>query len=47
MKSGISKAEFAQQLSFELEEKFSNNSENLRDLLPLYLVEAIEYVTGD
>lgn len=47
MKSSISKAEFAQQLSFELEEKFSNNSENLRDVLPLYLVEAIEYVTGD
>ena len=43
----ISKAEFAQQFAIDLEEKYLNyKSNNLNELLPKYLVEAIEYVTS-
>lgn len=40
-----SKADFAQKLACELEEKFAGKSESLRKMLPQYIVEAIEYVT--
>ena len=40
-----SKAEFAQQFAFELEENSAGQSTNLKKLLPKYLVQAIEYVT--
>lgn len=41
------KADFAQQLAFELEEAFASKPEELRMALPTYLVDAIEYVAGE
>lgn len=41
----VSKAEVAQYLSFILEEKYSQDSSALRNKLPRYIVDAIEYVT--
>lgn len=41
-----SKAEFSQQLAMELEEKYCSRGDVLRELLPSYLVEAIDYVVG-
>lgn len=43
-KKGTSKADFAQYLSFELEKNFSEKTEALKNVLPQYLVDAIEYV---
>jgi putative ATP-dependent endonuclease of the OLD family len=45
MKKTASKAEFAQQLSFELEAAFADASDELGTMLPPYLVDAIKYVT--
>lgn len=39
-----SKADFAQQLAYDLEQKYKNKADELRGKLPAYLVEAIEYV---
>ena len=39
-----SKAEFAQQLAYELEKSFAGKSDELRQMLPDYLIEAVEYV---
>lgn len=44
-KNITSKADFAQQLAYELEEKYSGKANELRQILPKYLVGAIEYVT--
>ncbi|PRR76607.1 ATP-dependent nuclease [Clostridium thermopalmarium] len=44
-KKKASKADFAQQLAFELEESFSNKGDDLKEILPKYLLDAIEYVT--
>lgn len=46
-KKTASKADFAQQLAFELEETFAGKSDKLRKALPTYLVNAIEYVAGE
>ena len=46
-RGGISKAEFSQELAFELEAKFFGKSAELEKVLPAYLVEAIKYVTGE
>lgn len=46
-KKTASKADFAQQLAFELEETFAGKSDELRKVLPTYLVNAIEYVAGE
>ena len=46
-KKTASKADFAQQLSFELEETFTGKSDELRKMLPTYLVNAIKYVAGE
>lgn len=45
-KKATSKADFAQQFAFELEEVFAVNSDVLRDVLPTYLVDAIKHVAG-
>ena len=45
MKKTASKADFSQQLAFELEKAFPVGSAELKGILPTYLVEAIEYVT--
>ena len=42
-----SKADFAQQFAFELEETFNGKLEKLNEALPSYLVEAIKYVTEE
>jgi len=42
-----SKADFAQQFAFELEETFTGKLEELNEALPSYLVEAIKYVTEE
>lgn len=39
-----SKADFAQQLAYDLEQKYKDKPDELRGKLPEYLVEAIEYV---
>ena len=44
---GVSKAEFAQVLASELEIRFAEKPDDLRTALPKYLVDAIEYVTGE
>lgn len=44
-KGNTSKAEFSQQLALELETNFSGKKEELKDLLPPYIVNAILYVT--
>lgn len=46
IKGTTSKADFTQQLAFELEEAFTRNTDKLRSVLPPYLVKAIEYVVG-
>lgn len=46
-KNTTSKADFAQQYSFELEDSFPENPEKLKTMLPKYLVNAIEYVAGE
>lgn len=44
----VSKAEFAQQFSFDLETIFKGKKvQDIVNLLPRYLVEAIEYVTDE
>lgn len=45
--SGISKAEFSQELALELEAQFVEKAAELEKVLPAYLVEAIKYVTGE
>lgn len=42
-----SKADFAQQFAFELEEAFTGKSTELKAMLPKYVVDAIEYVAGE
>lgn len=43
----VSKAEFAQQFSFDIEQKFEGKTiQEIKNVLPNYLVEAIEYVTA-
>ena len=44
---GVSKAEFTQALASELEIRFAEKPDDLRNALPKYLVDAIEYVTGE
>ena len=44
-KGNTSKAEFSQQLALELETDFSGKEEELKDILPPYLVNAILFVT--
>mgnify|MGYP002409810035 CR=1 FL=1 len=44
-KGHTSKADFAQQLAFELEDKYTEKLKDLKKILPEYLVKAIEYVT--
>ena len=39
-----SKADFAQLLACELEKKFAGKPEELKERLPKYIVDAIEYV---
>ena len=39
-----SKADFAQQLAYDLEQNFKNRPDELKSKLPEYLVQAIEYV---
>ena len=39
-----SKADFAQQLAFDLEQKYTGKSDEIKEKLPDYLVKAIEYV---
>lgn len=46
-KKTASKADFAQQFAFELEETFAGKPDELRKALPTYLVNAIEYVAGE
>ncbi len=46
-KNTTSKADFAQQFSFELEESYSGHSSELEQALPPYLVNAIKYVTEE
>lgn len=46
-KNTTSKADFAQQLSFELEASYSGHAVELEQVLPLYLVNAIKYVTEE
>ena len=46
-KKTTSKADFAQQFAFELEETFTVKSVKLRNALPTYLVDAIKYVAGE
>ena len=41
----MSKPEVAQELSFILEKKYKDNSEELRKKLPQYIIDSIEYVT--
>ena len=43
--SNTSKPEVAQQLSFILDCEYEGKSEELKDKLPPYIVDAIEYVT--
>lgn len=45
MKKTASKAEFAQQLAFNLEASFQNATAELETMLPPYLIDAIKYVT--
>ena len=40
-----SKADFAQELAINLEKKYINRAENLKKVLPDYLISAIIYVT--
>lgn len=49
-RNGVSKAIAAQYLSERLQTQYGNGdltSEQLRSRLPIYLIQAIEYVTGD
>jgi putative ATP-dependent endonuclease of OLD family len=46
-KKTTSKADFAQQLAFELEKIFTGRAPELKSELPKYLVDAIEYVAGE
>lgn len=46
-KKTASKADFAQQFAFELEDAFTGNVSELKSMLPSYLVDAIEYVAGE
>lgn len=47
-KNIVSKAEVAQELSFILEEKYSDDNGELKKKLPQYIVDAIKYATlGD
>lgn len=43
--NNASKAEFAQELAANLEEHYADKPEEIKNVLPKYLVEAIEYVT--
>lgn len=43
-KKRTSKADFAQQLAFELEKSYTGKQEDLKNILPKYIVDAIEYV---
>lgn len=45
VKKTTSKAEFAQQLAFDLEVSFQDSTAELETMLPKYLVDAIKYVT--
>lgn len=40
-----SKADFAQELAINLEKKYINRAEDLKKVLPDYLISAIIYVT--
>ena len=40
-----SKADFAQQLAYDLERKYMGKADELKDKIPQYLVKAIKYVT--
>ena len=42
---GASKADFAQELAINLEKKYINRAEDLKKVLPDYLISAIIYVT--
>ena len=42
-----SKADFAQQLSYDLEKKYIGKADELKKVIPKYLVDAIEYVTKE
>ena len=42
----VSKAEVAQELSFILEEKYTNKCQELKEKLPSYIVDAIKYATS-
>jgi putative ATP-dependent endonuclease of OLD family len=42
-----SKADFAQELSIAIEKEYTDKIDDLKKVLPPYLVEAIEYVTED
>lgn len=46
-KKTASKADFAQQFALELEETFTEKRTELREMLPKYVVDAIEYVAGE
>lgn len=46
-RKNTSKADFAQHLAFELEERFVGKPEQLKTMLPSYLVESVEYVTAE
>lgn len=46
-KKTTSKADFAQQFAFELEDAFTERTNELKAMLPKYLVDAIEYVAGE
>lgn len=46
-KKTASKADFAQQFAFELEDTFMGKTNELKAMLPKYLVDAIEYVAGE
>ncbi len=47
VRKNASKADFAQQLAFELEQNFPVGSAELKEMLPSYLVDAITYVTKE
>ncbi len=46
-KNKTSKADFAQQLSYELEESYNIGSDEFKDIVPDYLAKAIKYVTEE
>jgi len=45
MNKTVSKADFAQELSVALEDKYTDKADDFKKVLPPYLVEAIKYVT--